>query len=184
MIRVVPCGRTDTDRHDEANSDFSFTILWTRLKTGRKPQPWLILRLYSGIRWGRRKSHNNKQIGQPVSVVETWTGKNSEQKLEMFLYSINQQCTKPLYYINSYYTILCCNMFRRFSVSSSGELNVFLAKITWMSSVVTECYTAKTHQIYKYKAKEKAIPLQASTGPEGSRRLSLPDFKTIGTWRW
>jgi hypothetical protein len=21
-------------------------------------------------------------------------------------------------------------------------------------------------------------------GPEGSRRLKLPDFKTIGTWRW
>jgi hypothetical protein len=26
-----------------------------------------------------------------------------------------------------------------------------------------------------------AIPLQAWTGPEGSRRLRLPDFKTIGT---
>jgi hypothetical protein len=29
--------------------------------------------------------------------------------------------------------------------------------------------------------KSKAIPLQAWTGPEGSRRLRLPDFKTIGT---
>jgi hypothetical protein len=27
----------------------------------------------------------------------------------------------------------------------------------------------------------KAIPLQDWTGPEGSRRLRLPDFKTIGT---
>jgi hypothetical protein len=27
----------------------------------------------------------------------------------------------------------------------------------------------------------KAIPLQAWTGPEGSKRLRLPDFKTIGT---
>jgi hypothetical protein len=27
----------------------------------------------------------------------------------------------------------------------------------------------------------KAIPLQAWTSPEASRRLSLPDFKTIGT---
>jgi hypothetical protein len=27
----------------------------------------------------------------------------------------------------------------------------------------------------------KAIPLQALTGHEGSRRLRLPDFKTIGT---
>ena len=29
--------------------------------------------------------------------------------------------------------------------------------------------------------KGKAIPLQAWTGSEGSRRLRLPDFKTIGT---
>jgi hypothetical protein len=27
----------------------------------------------------------------------------------------------------------------------------------------------------------KAIPLQALTDPEDSRRLRLPDFKTIGT---
>jgi hypothetical protein len=27
----------------------------------------------------------------------------------------------------------------------------------------------------------KAIPLQTWTGPEGSRRLRLPDFKTNGT---
>jgi hypothetical protein len=32
--------------------------------------------------------------------------------------------------------------------------------------------------------KDKAIPLQASTGPEGYRGLGLPDFKTIGTRRW
>jgi hypothetical protein len=29
--------------------------------------------------------------------------------------------------------------------------------------------------------KGKAIPLQAWTGPEVSRKLRLPDFKTIGT---
>jgi hypothetical protein len=34
------------------------------------------------------------------------------------------------------------------------------------------------------KAKCKAIPLQAWTGPEVSRRLTLPDFKTIGTRMW
>jgi len=32
-----------------------------------------------------------------------------------------------------------------------------------------------------YKDKGKAIPLQAWTGPEGSRNLRLPDFKTFGT---
>jgi hypothetical protein len=35
--------------------------------------------------------------------------------------------------------------------------------------------------MYKVKKKDKAIPLQALTGPEGSRRLRLADFKTIGT---
>jgi len=35
---------------------------------------------------------------------------------------------------------------------------------------------------YKYiKGKGKAIPLQAWTGPEGTRRSRLPDFKTFGT---
>ena len=29
-----------------------------------------------------------------------------------------------------------------------------------------------------------AIPLQAWTGPDGSRRLRLSDFMTIGKWRW
>ena len=33
----------------------------------------------------------------------------------------------------------------------------------------------------KGKCKGKAIPLQAWTGPEGSRRLRLLGFKTIGT---
>jgi len=33
----------------------------------------------------------------------------------------------------------------------------------------------------KGKGMGKAIPLQASTGPEGSRRLKLPDLKTVGT---
>jgi len=30
----------------------------------------------------------------------------------------------------------------------------------------------------------KQSPLQAWTGPVGLRWLRLPDFKTIGTWRW
>jgi hypothetical protein len=33
----------------------------------------------------------------------------------------------------------------------------------------------------KDKGKGKTIPLQTLTGPRGSRRLRLPDFKTIGT---
>jgi hypothetical protein len=33
----------------------------------------------------------------------------------------------------------------------------------------------------KGEGKSKAIPLQALTGPEGSRRLRFPDFKKIDT---
>jgi len=35
--------------------------------------------------------------------------------------------------------------------------------------------------IFRHKGKGKAIPLEAWTGPEGSRRMRLPDFKTIGS---
>ena len=41
------------------------------------------------------------------------------------------------------------------------------------------CLICRSH--YTYTVKGKAIPLQAWTGPEGSRWLRLPDFKTIGT---
>jgi len=41
-----------------------------------------------------------------------------------------------------------------------------------------------TSHKYKSKGNGKAIPLQPWKGPEGSRRLRLPDFKTIGTWWW
>jgi hypothetical protein len=34
------------------------------------------------------------------------------------------------------------------------------------------------------KGKGKAVPLQAWSGPEGSRKLRFPDFKTIGTGWW
>jgi hypothetical protein len=42
------------------------------------------------------------------------------------------------------------------------------------------------HYIYTYiyTYKVKAIPLQALTGPEVSWSLRLPDFKTIGIWKW
>ena len=45
-----------------------------------------------------------------------------------------------------------------------------------------------THHCWKYfvvtGGKGRAIPLQTWRGPEGSRRLRLPDFKTISTERW
>jgi len=37
------------------------------------------------------------------------------------------------------------------------------------------------HTVLIKIGKGKAIPLQVWTGPEGSRRMRLSDFKTIGT---
>jgi hypothetical protein len=39
----------------------------------------------------------------------------------------------------------------------------------------------RTEQVFNIFVTGKAIPLQAWRGSEGSRRLRLPDFKTIGT---
>jgi len=39
----------------------------------------------------------------------------------------------------------------------------------------------KSSTYFYGKGKGKAIPLQAWTVPEGSKRLRLPDFKTIGS---
>jgi len=41
--------------------------------------------------------------------------------------------------------------------------------------------TFSPHQQHARTQNIKAIPLQAWTSPEGSRRLRLSDFKTIGT---
>jgi len=53
---------------------------------------------------------------------------------------------------------------------------------------MSEAATWKMHRIVNdairtkhISKKGKAIPLQAWTDPEGSRRLRLPYFKTIGT---
>jgi hypothetical protein len=51
--------------------------------------------------------------------------------------------------------------------------------VTTPSSATTAKISAFLY--FMVKDKGKAIPLQAWTGPEGSRRLRLRDFKTIGT---
>jgi hypothetical protein len=51
--------------------------------------------------------------------------------------------------------------------NTSGRCNVLLVTSSSISFLMS--------------VRGKAIPLQALTGPEDSRRLRLPDFKTIGT---
>jgi hypothetical protein len=52
--------------------------------------------------------------------------------------------------------------------------NLSLATPGFYFTVIIKHYT-------NVQGKGKAVPLQALTGPEGSKRLRLPDFKPIGT---
>jgi hypothetical protein len=67
------------------------------------------------------------------------------------------------------------NSFSSSSISVLGLTNkTTFTLIESLSSVDT------FSRIHTYKL-VKAILLQARTGPEGSRRFRLPDFKTFGT---
>jgi hypothetical protein len=57
-------------------------------------------------------------------------------------------------------------------LKNSCHYDEFISKLFYIFS--------KERKILKSKVKGKAIHFQAWTGPEGSRRLRLPDIKTIG----
>jgi hypothetical protein len=40
-----------------------------------------------------------------------------------------------------------------------------------------------THCDLMFSYEGNAVPVEAWAGPGGSRRLGLPHFKTVGTWR-
>jgi hypothetical protein len=52
--------------------------------------------------------------------------------------------------------------------------------ISWLQTLNTDFFCAKIQALVPWWVKGKAIPLWAWTGPEGSKRLRLPDFKTGG----
>jgi hypothetical protein len=57
---------------------------------------------------------------------------------------------------------------------TSEKYGKFIGKLSnYLESERGVCCTKLVHR--------KVIPLQAWTGPEGSRSLRLPDFKTVGT---
>jgi hypothetical protein len=71
------------------------------------------------------------------------------------------------------------------SIHSSDMITV----IVWTAVVGINIVSRITFKVILFLSsahtvKGNAIQLQALTGREGSRRLWLPDFKTIGTWRW
>jgi hypothetical protein len=63
------------------------------------------------------------------------------------------------------------------NISTSRSLQE-IQLCSWSNFILAVCLP---HYDLEGKGKGKAIPLQAWTGPKDSRRLRLPDFKTIGT---
>ena len=61
------------------------------------------------------------------------------------------------------------------------QLNSVLNNVMIFTPKMCNLVTRSSVSDFLSTVKGKAIPLQAWTGPEGSRRLRLPDFKTIGT---
>ena len=70
-----------------------------------------------------------------------------------------------------------CNVSNRTKYNTSSGL-----QSPSIVTIVSEELAATIFRaVYQQYIKGKAIPLQAWTGPEGSRRFRLPDFKTIAT---
>jgi len=75
-------------------------------------------------------------------------------------------------------------------------MQLFVTQFSWLptsyartSPSTSSCrtppgYVSPSVLKIQYQTHTKAIPLQAWTGPEGSRTLILSDFKTISAWRW
>jgi hypothetical protein len=60
-----------------------------------------------------------------------------------------------------------------------AQYNFSIFTVNFAHFKYTFCTMFKQPDTYVKSVKGKAIPLQAWRGPEGSRRLRLPDFKTI-----
>jgi hypothetical protein len=69
-------------------------------------------------------------------------------------------------------------------LKSSIEVFLDWLHFTRWRRKITDAFKKNCCSQWPVYLKSKAILLQAWTGPEGSRRLRLPDFKTICTWRW
>jgi hypothetical protein len=60
-------------------------------------------------------------------------------------------------------------------------VEIFVKKIPLQLTHAHEQSSGQYSDYSLSKGKGKSIPLQAWTGPEGSRSLRFPDFMTIGT---
>jgi hypothetical protein len=81
---------------------------------------------------------------------------------------------KPLYQLQQTKPLLLYPFSVHCTNCHMSKLNFFASDKAPLDNLISK----KFQRVLTEKG--KAIPLQAWTGPEDSRRLRLPDFKTIG----
>ena len=128
-----------------------------------------------------------------LQVLEVESRHNNSSRTTCAWQSITEFRTGSLWHISATFwwgcpsvTFVCVSMFRTCftNICTQHVINKHYNLIrTAIIRAVNYTYNTLIRVIMQ-QGKGKAIPLQAWTGPEGSRRLRLPDFKTIGTWRW
>jgi len=109
-----------------------------------------------------------------VSVCHTLKNLPQSHRLELIISSKDcfvQLCTPWWWNIEAW------------NVLQFVYVNPLNAKLNPICHLLALLGTHPILHVSRIRVKKQAIPLQAWTGPEGSRRLRLPDFKTIGTWR-
>ena len=77
--------------------------------------------------------------------------------------------------------IICICVFAL--ISWIGNLQLKCEVITGRPTQKTDSSVSGNKNINNY-AKQKQSLYRPTTGPKGSRKMSLPDFGRIGTWRW
>jgi hypothetical protein len=133
------------------------------------------------------------------TCVMTGLTHNSLLQMRHGKYTWLQEKSGWLHYsIQSAITVHACARLRGLSPHLALQLTALrTAKCTFIfwvpcrdsqvwNSVATigQSHRKDTGKILAHKKTGKAIPVQAWTGPEGSRRLRFTDFKTIDIWWW
>ena len=124
------------------------------------------------------------QIYQSDTWIDFVTGQIKIFRILCYLFHfVHLQCNRPL---NTNFTTNWLHGVFTFIIHDPDVLQPHILAILRDLQFWTTCTAciATYYKIIVKVCKGKAITLQAWTGPEGSRRLRLPDFKTVRTWRW
>ena len=144
------------------------------------------------VQWNVQHYRLRDTESRPVSsdcLLEYITSLSHSNSLRLFV--------GPLFYLTNvvcHYRVPCINSAHSIDGPYTGRWQVIVVRpqCIALNGTVTELWVIRDvfvsrlpwHDWVSISVKGKATPLQAWTGPEGSRWLRLSEFKIFGTWRW